>query len=521
MKLFLLVFIFVFDSFCLLANTTSGILHIYFNSSKDSSRNKTKNFKAKNETFHSLSFLLNDHLNKPILDTFNITSLNLGNDSTLVLAKDFPMPVDENSYFENELYKNRLDSLQKNIPLSYNESVQSYINLYVYKRRALIERLLGEGKYYFPIFEKALASAGVPQELKYLPIIESALNPFAVSKMGATGPWQFMPGTGKDYGLMINKNVDERKDPSRSTEAAAHYLKDMYGRYGDWLLVIASYNCGKGNVDKAIRRSGGTHDFWSIQQFLPRETRTYVPAFIAATYIMNYAPHHGMRLRESSFNIYPDTIPITQTVSLSAIAKNLCISNDEIKRLNPAYKKGLVFGSISSPIQILVPGKSGGQIEGQNNLANEALLSQLKLNPEYFTHVSSDYSKGSEHSFFMSRLIHHRVRSGETLLLIADRYSCEVKELKSWNHLRTARLVPGQKLKVKQSVEVKASKSTTNRYARIKSSLKTSHYKVRRGDTLELIANRFNTSVNSIKGMNRLHSNLVKTGQSLKVTNRI
>jgi membrane-bound lytic murein transglycosylase D len=439
-------------------------------------------------------------------DTSQNPYLNTLLDTTLVLPRDFPMPVDENSHFENELYKRRLDSLQKQVPLTYNEYVQSYINLYVYKRRPLIERLLGEGQYYFPIFEKVLIEAGIPAELKYLPIIESALNPFAVSRVGATGPWQFMYGTGKDYGLQINSRLDERRDPYRSTQAAAHYFKDMYQRYGDWLLVIASYNCGKGNIDKAIRRAGGVKDFWQIQKYLPRETRTYVPAFIAATYMMSFAWQHGLHISNPAFSAHPDTLKVDQTVSLSSIAENLCVSELEIKRLNPQYKKGLVEGRSDSPLNIWVPGGNSGKIP--------SLLSLIKSNPDQFISVSPGFGQEENRRSLFSRFIHYRVRSRETLSSLADRYSCEVQDIKHWNHLRTNQILPGQKLKLKEWVKIGSSNYT-------RSEKHTLHYRVRKGDTLESIALRFNISINHLKGLNRLHSNLVRTGQNLKLKNSI
>jgi membrane-bound lytic murein transglycosylase D len=484
---FIFVFVLIFNSLQIVSANRVLV-------SLDSSRNKIKpSIPRKAE--------------REVLDTLNSNYLNEVYDNSLVLAKDFPMPVDENSLFENDLYKKRLDSLQKNIPLTYNEYVQSYINLYVYKRRALIERLLGEGTYYFPIFDRALKEEGVPSELKYLPIIESALNPFAISRVGATGPWQFMPGTGRDYGLKINSNRDERRDPYLSSKAAAKYLRDMYDRYGDWLLVIASYNCGKGNVDKAIRKSGGEKNFWVIQRFLPKETRTYVPAFIAATYAMNYAPHHGLHLQFPAFNIHPDTVPILQTVSLSSVADNLCISPEEIRYLNPQFKSGIIFGTAEAPSFLLVP---GGNLSAVIELKNS-----LKLDSMHFTQLNSAYPVDGGHHSFISRLIHHRVRPGETLLIIADRYSCKVSEIKSWNHLHTIRIKPGQNLRVKQNLEF------ITKINRIHFSPHLLHYKVRKGDTLKIIASRYHISVNSLRGLNGLHSNLVKTGQNLKVSNRI
>lgn len=439
-------------------------------------------------------------------DTSKPSPLNSLPDTLLVLSRDFPMPVGENSFFDNELYKQRLDSLQKMVPLTYNQSVQSYINLYVYKRRPFIERLLGEGKYYFPIFEKAMLEAGLPGELKYLPVIESALNPFAVSRVGATGPWQIMYGTGKDYGLQINSSLDERRDPYRSSQAAARYFKDMFQRYGDWLLVIASYNCGKGNVDKAIRRAKGPRDFWSIQRFLPRETRTYVPAFIAATYIMNYAGLHGLHIPNASFFPHPDTLQINQKVSLISLANNLCVSKDEIRLLNPQFRKNWVEGKEEAPVNILVPGGNSERIP--------EILNFLKSNPDQFDSSNLNDDPDKSGKSMVSRMVHHKVRRGETLMDLAHHYSCKVEEIQALNHLHSRKLVSGQRLRIKEIVSI-------NESYNVPSAGRITHYKVRKGDTLQSIAMQFNITIRQIKGLNRLHSNLVRKGQNLKLSNRI
>ncbi len=444
-------------------------------------------------------------------DTADINSINPPYDTTLVMNTDFPMPVNKDSYFENALFKKRLDSLQKLIPLNYNEYVQSYINLFIYKRRSLIERLLGESKYYFPIFEKALTKFQMPIELKYLPIIESALNPFAVSRMGATGPWQFMAGTGKDYGLTINGFMDERRDPYRSTQAAAQYLKDMYDRYGDWLLVIASYNCGKGNVDKAIRKAHGSKDFWVIQRYLPKETRTYVPAYIAIAYSMNYATAHGLHCQLPDFNIRTDSILVSQNIALSAIAESLCSSGVELQHLNPQFKYGMVLATSEIPKMIIIPLIDSAKIK--------ALQIQLRLNPEMYAENIPGFRPYDSNHSFLGKLFRHRVHRGETLVIIADRYSCTIKDLKKWNHLHSNWLIPGQKLKVKEIYAGNFSKGTRNRKLKGIHSLR--HYKVRKGDTLKEIANRYNIPIKNLKGINRLHSNMVKEGQNLKLVNRI
>jgi len=485
----------------LLFHFLSGFSHS-LSAYSDSSRDRAKNnstIRLKPTTNWSRNLVKTEDTSLDPLIATNI-------DSALVMDKDFPMPVNESSYFENDLYKKRLDTLSKQIPLNYNEFVQSYINLYLYKRRPLIERLLGEGQYYFPLFEKALCQSGVPAELKYLPIIESALNPFAVSRVGATGPWQFMYGTGKDYGLQINAELDERRDPYKSSLAAAHYFKDMYARYGDWLLVIASYNCGKGNVDKAVRKAGGVKNFWAIQRYLPRETRTYVPAFIAASYAMNFYKEHGLHMVPAQWSMHPDSIKLDQTVSLLALAEKLCISTEEIKRLNPQFRKPIVKASPENQVGVLVPEGNAERIP--------LLVNEMKSNPDEYLKVNSEYNGEAGGGSIFLRLIHYRVHRGETLSAIAGKYSCNVADIKTWNHLHSNQLELGQNLKLKLGANV-------NSNVHLHTRIKVIHYRVRRGDTLESIAMHYNIPVSHIKGLNRLHSNLVRTGQSLKLGNSI
>lgn len=365
-----------------------------------------------------------------------ITSIN---DTSLVLAEDIPMPVNELSVFENELYHKRLDSLQKEIPLNYNEFVQSYINLYAYHRRKLVEKLMGEGSYYFPIFEKALKQAGVPEQLKYLPIIESNLNPFALSRVGASGLWQFMYTTGRGYGLQINSYLDERLNPVKASIAAARYFKDSYTRYGDWLLVIASYNCGAGNVDRAIKRSGGAHDFWSIKKYLPKETRSYVPAFIAAAYILSYARLHGLHSQKPDFSVINDSVSISTKVALNDIAAGLNVNRDELRKLNPQYRRGIITGTEDEPLPLIIPHEKLKLFLTMHDRIQEL------PGPSVFQVGYETKATVVSRPEFSS----HKVTHGETLSGIASRYDCTVQDLRVWNHLHRLAVTPGQHLKVR------------------------------------------------------------------------
>ena len=252
--------------------------------------------------------------------------------------------ADINPYFENAVYMDRLKRIPTVMDMTYNDIVQKYIDQYTGRLRHSVSYMLGAYNFYVPIFEDALMLHQIPLELKYLPVIESAFNPRARSRVGATGLWQFMPATGKRYGLEINSLVDERCDPIKASYAAAKYLKDLYDIFNDWTLVIAAYNCGPNNIVKAIHRAGGEHDYWKIYPYLPRETRGYVPAFIAANYVMNYYTDHNILPMHVSMSTNTDTIIVNKDVKMEKIA-NLCnIDINELRALNPQYSTSLIPG---------------------------------------------------------------------------------------------------------------------------------------------------------------------------------
>jgi membrane-bound lytic murein transglycosylase D len=261
------------------------------------------------------------------------------------------------SPYQGSIYKRRLDSIQKDVPLDYNAFVQSYIDTYLTgSQREGMSRILGLTKYYFPIYEKVFRDAGVPEEIKYLSIVESQLNPNAVSRVGATGPWQFMGPTAKIYGLNMDTYVDERRDPIQSSYAAAAYLKDAYQQFGDWLLAIASYNCGKSNVMRAIEQANGATDFWSIQKYLPVETRGYVPAYIAVTYVMNYYKKYNIVPQSCNLSaMKTDTVLVNKFISLNSVARVLNISLAQLTQLNPSYKVMIINGSPEAPKTLVIP----------------------------------------------------------------------------------------------------------------------------------------------------------------------
>ncbi|MDP4273759.1 MAG: lytic transglycosylase domain-containing protein, partial [Bacteroidota bacterium] len=256
--------------------------------------------------------------------------------------------------FPDSVYIERLSKIPSIIPLSFNQEVKSYINVYTKKKRTSVEVMLGLMDYYFPMIEEIFDSYNLPLELRFLPVIESALNPRAVSRVGATGLWQFMYGTGRNYGLTVNSLVDERRDPINATRAAAKYVKDLYNIFHDWVLVIAAYNCGPGNVNKAIRRSGGKKNYWSIYYNLPRETRGYVPAFIAATYTMNYYKEHGLVPKIIDMPQATDTIMITDNLHLKQVSGVLNLPIEELRNLNPQYRYDIVPGK-TLPCTLTLP----------------------------------------------------------------------------------------------------------------------------------------------------------------------
>lgn len=409
---------------------------------------------------------------------------------------------DASWYLTPQNIKKNLDTLQKTIPLTYNDFVQSYIDAYTSTRyKGHLSKMLGLAQYYFPIYDKVFSETGLPIEIKYLSIIESALNPHAVSRVGATGPWQFMFATAKAFNLNIDNYVDERKDPHAATYAAAAYLKDAYNEFGDWQLAIASYNCGKGNVARAIQRSGLTNpDFWSIRKYLPQETRNYVPAFIAMTYVLSngdilgISPSTGesMAVEEGT-----DVILIDKFVPLSGVAEALHLDINHLITLNPAYKKNIINGTPEAPKRLIVPAVD------KNSYAS--LYAALNNSSEESAHIIAASNTDL-------KPIYHTVRRGESLGSVANKYRVEIQDLRVWNNLRRNTIVPGQRLKISEPQT-----ATRNSVAKKASTYIT--YRVKRGDTLSGIAKKYRgATVNNIKAMNNLRGRTtIHPGMTLKI----
>ncbi|MBR4704926.1 MAG: transglycosylase SLT domain-containing protein [Paludibacteraceae bacterium] len=352
--------------------------------------------------------------------------------------------VHDTTTLPDSVYKARLQAMPCVIELPYNERVRAFILRYVKRSPKQVGRMLRMSEYYFPIFEEVLGKYGLPYELKYVPIIESALNPVARSYVGAAGLWQFMPTTGKLFGLEINSLVDERMDVLKSTEAACRFLTSMYSVYHDWNLVIAAYNCGSGNVNKAIRRAGGKRDFWSIYPFLPRETRNYVPIFIAANYAMNYGEEHGICRAPVEKAMLTDTICTTKRLHLQQVSDNLGIKLEELRRLNPQYSQDILPGGKEYTL-CLPAEKVGLFIDRQDTILAykaDSLINnrRAEIDMAKVTSITGAYR--------VNGVTYYTIKNGDSLSTIAKKFHCTVKQLKQWNGLTNDNIRAGKKLKI-------------------------------------------------------------------------
>ena len=409
--------------------------------------------------------------------------------------------------FDDSVYIQRIEQLasQTTIPLVYNAHVKPFIELYAMRRRSLMGRMLGLSYVYFPMFEEMLDKYNMPLELKYLAVVESALNPVAGSWAGAKGLWQFMYGTGKMYGLQSNTLVEERYDPLKETEAACLFMLDLYYKYKDWFLVLAAYNSGPGTVNKAIVRAGGVMDYWAIWPYLPRETQGYVPAFIAVNYVMNYATEH---------NLYPidpgllmsgtDTVTVRDALSFDQLTETLGVSMRDVKFFNPQYTKEIIPANDSTPYTLRLPTQYALQfVEKEQEIY--AFKTKESLEKEK---IVEQVSKVSDRTV-------HTVKRGETLSSIATRYHVTVSNLKKWNGLRSNTLKVGQRLTIYSSGGPMAS-SGGNSTAVGSSAPK--YYTVKAGDTLASIAKKYHTTVANLKKWNKLKSDKIKVKQRLRVS---
>lgn len=430
----------------------------------------------------------------------------------------------------DSVFINRLYALPSKMELSYNPLVRKYIEMYL-KKPNLVSSLLSKGQYYFSLFEQELDKENLPIELKYLPVIESALNPKARSRVGATGLWQFMLPTGRMYNLEVNSLVDERSDPEKSTKAAVKYLKALYDIYGDWNLVIAAYNCGPGNVNKAIRRNGGMTDYWTIYPSLPRETRGYVPIFIAATYVMSYYDKHGICPGEEEIPLLMDTLVINKNLHFSQVSDILDISIEDIRKYNPQFKTDIIPG-YNKPYTLNLPlTKATAFVEKQDTIFAHR-SSQL------FTHRKTAGIEAVSGGGVGGKGTIYKVKRGDTLGAIARRYGVSVNQIKQWNGLRSNNINIGRSLLVSNpalavkkkkeekqeaavSVEEPIITQSENGLTQIvkskKAELTNSYHKVKKGESLASIAQKNNVSVSELKQWNNMTSNNIKAGRNLVI----
>lgn len=426
----------------------------------------------------------------------------------LLEPEDLQFAEDSVPVYPADVYKQRLAALDAHTPfnLTYNNTVEAFIHLYASKKRELTAVCLGRSPLYFDMFEQMLDKYNLPLELKYLAVVESALDPKARSHAGATGLWQFMYGTGKIFGLQVNSYIDERSDPVKSTEAACKYLSYLHGLFNDWDLALAAYNCGEGRVARAIRRSGGKKNYWDLYPYLPRETRGYVPAFIAVNYIFNHHEDHNIfATLPKHFHTNSDTVHLDKAMDFEHISSILDIPVEDIRALNPTYKLDEIPGYLTPKVLRLPKEKLDLLI------CNEALVYEAVQEKE-------QEEKEERKEQMADQLVVHTVRSGEYLGLIASRYGCSVSQLQEWNGLRGTHLRPGQKLNVYSKTAATAQTKPKSQTSTTSSGSNVTYYKIQPGDTLWDIAKSKGLSLEELKRMNNhLNFRNLKPGSKIVV----
>ena len=411
----------------------------------------------------------------------------------------------------DEVYIERLKKMNSFITLPYNENVRKYIVLYSEKMPNKMSHMLGLCRYYMPIFEEIFDKYDLPIELKAMTIIESALNPRAVSPVGAKGMWQFMYNTAKAYGLNIDSFVDERMDPVKSADAAARFLEDAYEIFGDWNLAIASYNCGAGNVRKAIRRAGGKRGFWDIWPYLPRETRGYGPAFVGALYTLNYYKEHGIKPADVGMPVAVDTFRINKQLHLKQVSELTGAPLEELKNLNPQYRHEIIPGHSREYILRIPVEYSNAFIEKEDTIYRHKA-------EEYFNPATiKKIIDGGD-----GELIWYKVKSGDYLGKIASKYRVSVAQIKKWNGLTSTNIRVGQRLKIYRGGVVPSSSGSSSSSTSSSSSSTTQSgekvtYTVKSGDNLGKIAEKYGVTVNDLKIWNGLTGTMIKVGQKLVI----
>ncbi len=401
----------------------------------------------------------------------------------------------------------RLKSISKDVPLEFTSQVKGYIDKYASQNyRPYMNRLLGLSQHYFGIYEAVFEEARIPEEIKYLSLVESSLNPHLVSTSGAVGPWQFMYATAKFYDLEMNSNIDERKDAYAASYAVARYINEAYSQFDDWLLALASYNCGRGCVQRAIQRSGFTKpSFWELSPFLPKETRNYIPKYIAMTYVLSNAEYYGIEAEATELQLESKLVMIDKKIALGNIAEAIGVSLDQLKKYNPAFKQNIIIGSVDKPRRLLLPITEN---------TNDSLL-YIALN-ESVLHPESAKSEEDETRIALKDQKKYKVKNGETLVSVSRKVGVSVQNLIAWNGLTSRSKVVGKVLVLEQPVSPRLAENVKVATAKVKNNNVV--YTVQRGDSLDRIANKFSgSSVSKLKADNGLKSDMIKPGMKLKV----
>lgn len=479
-----------------------------------------------------------------------LTSLDLYNTMLEDIKNvDIDQPVDYE--LPTELLKERLRRLDEKSPfnIEYNPGLENIIKSFLKNRKKHFERLMGVSQFYFPIFEEELAKNNIPLEIKYLAIVESALNPLAVSRVGATGLWQFMYQTGKQYGLSITSYVDERSDSMKASRAASQYMKNMYQIFGDWDLVLASYNSGPGNVAKAIRRSGGQQNYWNIRKHLPKETQGYVPAFLATMYIFEYHKEHGITPNKAIANHFAtDTIQIKRHMTFKQISDLLDIPVNEISFYNPSYKRKEVPAITGETHYLRLPKDKIALFTSNEEKVYAYVKYEESRREKPFDRLQPQRAKDTSaiaalNRDFITRTRYHKVRRGDNLTEIAAKYDVTVTDIKRWNRLKSDRAPLGRKLKIKMPEEIivknvknEAVKDSTQKAVAVQNNTPEPKYtltyktekvvvnkdvvkyhKVKSGDVLGEIATKYDVSVADLKKWNKLRGTNIGIGDQLKI----
>ena len=427
----------------------------------------------------------------------------------------------------DSVFVKRLQQLHMVVPMTYNAEVRAFIKMYVRIMNRRLDAMLSLSEYYFPLFEETLDRFGVPVELKYLAIVESALNPQATSRAGAAGLWQFMYKTGLLYDLEVNSLVDERRDPYKSTVAAAQYLKRLYNMYGDWQMAMAAYNCGPGGVNKAIARSGGKNSFWEIYPYLPRETRGYIPKFIGAAYVMNYYHEHGLTAGHYDIPLHVDTVNLRGDIHFAVVERFAKIDSEQLRQLNPQFRTDVVPAS-SRAYALTLP--------------SDKVSMFLRYEDTIYKVSKDTITRNSVVQISSEEIIYYKVRKGDTLNSIAKKYGVSAAELRRWNgKSKNSTLKVGTRLKIYRKAKIKTpevavttSKSDTigdtvavasvsdngepaAAQTQLAPQLKPVVHVVNKGENLSVIAKKYGTTVQKIRQLNNLKSDAIQVGQKLKI----